>query len=165
MQGYIYCIQENGKVIYVGCTQNISKRISDHLLESIHLREKSQPIHRYINQKGIENFEFKILAYHEFNDNNDMFDKEAYFIEKFGTCKFGFNIATGGNRGKTFEKNPNARKIKCLNTGEEFDTIQRACWKYGLGITEMSSHLSGKRYKNGIGKRKLGVAYKFEYVK
>lgn len=164
MQGYVYCIQENGNPIYVGCTQNISKRIGEHIQNALRTNSKQQPIHKYMQEKGIENFEFKILRCHDFSDNNDLFRTEAEYIHMFKTYQNWFNYNEGGNGTGENEKNPNARRIRCVNDGEVFDTIQRACFKYGLGITEMSSHLTGKRYKKGIGKRKLGYALKFEYV-
>lgn len=164
MQGYLYCIQENGKPIYVGCTQNLSKRIAEHIQGALHTSPKQQPIHKYMQEKGIANFEFKVLRCHDFADNNEMFKAEAEYIEKFNTYAEGFNYNEGGNGTGIENKNPNARRIRCINSGEEFDTIQRACWKYNLGITEMSSHLTGKRYQNGIGKRKYGYALKFEYI-
>ena len=164
MKGYVYCILENGKPIYVGCTQNLSKSIQEHVCGATHTSKKQQPIHKHMQDVGIENFEFKVLRYHDFKDTRDMYEAEAYYINSFGTYDNGFNYNSGGDGTGSNGKNPNARAVRCVNTGEEFDCIQRACYAYGLGITEMSSHLTGKRYKNGIGKRKLGTPYKFEYV-
>lgn len=163
MKGYIYCIQENGKVIYVGCTKNLSKRIMEHVTGATHISDKQQPIHKHMYDKGIENFEFKILKKHDFLDNDDMYRSEAEYINLFGTYKNGFNYNSGGTLTGEGTRNPNARPVICVTTGERFGCVQEACFKFGLGITEMSSHLTGKRYKNGIGKRKLGMNYIFEY--
>ena len=164
MKGYIYCILENEKPIYVGCTQNLGKRITEHITNATHTTNKQQPIHKHMQEVGIENFEFKVLRLHDFKDINDMYEAEAYYINEYGTYKSGFNFNSGGNSTAGGSKNPNARAVRCVETGEEFDCIQRACHAFGLGITEMSSHLTGKRYQNGIGRNKLGKAYRFEYV-
>ena len=163
MKGYIYCILENGTPIYVGCTYNIGKRITEHIMGATHIMKKQQPIHKHMYEKGIENFEFKILKKDDFIDREDMYRLEAEYINKLGTYKSGLNFNAGGNMTGEGTRNPNARPIICITTGERFNCIQEACYKYGLGITEMSSHLTGQRYKNGIGKRKLGKALKFTY--
>lgn len=163
MIGYIYCIQENNKPIYVGCTQNVSIRIKQHIEEATKAKHRQQPIHKYMHEKGLANFEFKILETREFAERAEMYELEKEYISKFDTYNNGLNWNAGGNTKGEGVKNPNARAIVCETTGEHFDCIQDACYKYGLGITEMSSHLTGQRYKNGIGKRKLGKALKFKY--
>ena len=46
-------------------------------------------------------------------------------------------------------KNPNAKKVKCLETGEIFDTLNDACKKLNVNITSLSSCLKGRLNRAG----------------
>lgn len=165
MKGYIYCIREKttSKVLYVGCTVSFTKRKYEHFNAKYSIN-KIQPIQRHIRKFGKENFEMKIILEKEFKNLKEMYKYEGYYIKKYNTFEKGFNYNYGGATTGGRNKNPNATKIKCITTNETFECIKDACEKYGIKQTEMASHLSKKRYKNGIGKRKCGIPLFFEYV-
>lgn len=164
MKGYIYCIKQNidSKVLYIGCTSNFLKRKYEHFKAKS--STKIQPIQRYIRKMGKQNFKMEIILEKEFKDLKEMYKYEGYYIKKYNTFEKGFNYNYGGATIGGHSKNPNATKIKCVNNGEVFTCIKDACEKYNLAQSEMASHLSRKRYIDGIGKRKYGVPLFFEYI-
>ena len=58
---------------------------------------------------------------------------------------------SSAKKGKyTYEKSCNAKKVYCLNTGEEFDCMIKACEKYGLESRNLSNCASGVRKYCGM---------------
>lgn len=57
-------------------------------------------------------------------------------------------------------KNPNRKRVLCLNTGEIFETVNDAANKYGISPTGISSCLHKKR--KGAGKDKNGITLQWE---
>lgn len=164
MIGYIYCIKENNKVIYVGCTKNFKHRKGEHF-HCIRTNEtKMQPIQRYIVKNNLKDDCMEILLEKDFIDLKEMYYYESFYIDKYNTFNDGLNYNEGGASSGTGVKNSNARRIICENTGEVFNCIKDACNKYNLVASEMSSHLNRKRYINGIGKNKVGYNLMFTYL-
>ena len=46
----------------------------------------------------------------------------------------------------------NAKSIKCVTTGEVFDSMKSACEKYRMDPSSLSGHLNKRRYLNGCGR-------------
>lgn len=161
--GYVYGVKRKGtdEIIYVGCTVNLKSRWREH----INFREeKSQPIQRYIKDVGFENFEIVVLLEKPVKQTSDLFDDERYFVKKYNTFENGFNGNTGGSDIPFGSRNTNARKVICETTGEIFLTSKEAALKYDFDFSDFSGHLTGRKYKNGIGQRKHGKALFFRYL-
>lgn len=61
--------------------------------------------------------------------------------------------------------NPNSKQVVCLNTGEIFETIQKAANKYGATINRITKCCLGKNYSSGkIDDEKLVWAYYNDYI-
>lgn len=159
MKGYIYAIKENCKIIYIGSTINPKDRFYEHLTE--HRCKKMQPIHKYLRSIENKGISIDIIKTVDFNNRKQLNEIEFSYINKYNTVNNGFNIDDGKRCGKL---NANARRVICTNNGKVFNTVKEACEHYGISITEMSSHLTKKRYLNGIGKRKVGELLLFEYI-
>lgn len=95
---YIYKITNNinGK-IYIGKTSNtIEQRFKRHCLDS--LKYKERPLYRAFNKYGISNFSIEQI---EECSPEQASDREIYWIEYFGSFKYGYNATKGGD-GKTY---------------------------------------------------------------
>jgi group I intron endonuclease len=66
----------NGK-IYIGSSQNISKRFSQYSNPNYLKRNTSMPICRALLKHGYENFDFSIIEYCEVQD---LMDREEYYL-------------------------------------------------------------------------------------
>lgn len=159
MKGFIYVIKENKKVLYVGSTQNFERRKRQHFKED--RKEKMQAIHKYMRSKNNEGFSVEVIKEVQVNNVKELQRIEKRFIDKFDTVNNGFNLHNGTRNGT---KNSNARAVKCLNDGRIFATVSEACQNYGFNPSELASHLTGKRYLNGIGTKKFGTPLMFEYL-
>lgn len=95
---YIYKITNliNGK-IYIGKTNNtIESRFKKHCLDS--LKYKERPLYRAFNKYGIKNFSVEEI---EKCSTSDSSDREIYWIEYYGSFKYGYNATRGGD-GKAY---------------------------------------------------------------
>ena len=60
-------------------------------------------------------------------------------------------------RNLSYGNNPRARKVRCINTGEVFNSVKEAAERYGLSRTAVNNCCTG--YRNSC------YGYKWEYVK
>jgi len=94
---YIYKITNilNNKV-YIGMTINtIKERWEQHCNESLRERGKDRPLYRAINKYGKDSFLIEELEFIE--NENQMAERERYWIEYFGSFKNGYNATLGGD--------------------------------------------------------------------
>lgn len=85
----------NGK-IYIGQTWNtIKQRWFDHKKPS---GKNCVKLHRAITKHGAENFTTELLTFCGTQESADYW--EEYFIKKYNSIKLGYNIRTGGSRGR-----------------------------------------------------------------
>jgi group I intron endonuclease len=85
----------NGKV-YIGQTWNtIKQRWFDHKKPSGHNCLK---LHRAIMKHGTEKFTQELLTVCATQESSDYW--ESYFIKQYDSIELGYNIRTGGSRGK-----------------------------------------------------------------
>lgn len=93
---YIYKITNdiNGK-IYIGKTINtITDRWAEHCNESTYDRSKNRPLYRAMNKYGIEHFYIEQIE----KCSVDMLsEREKYWIEFYGSFKYGYNATKGGD--------------------------------------------------------------------
>lgn len=93
---YIYKItnQINGKS-YIGKTlKTVADRWKDHISESQRVRQEHRPLYSAIKKYGIENF---VIEEIESCSDLELSDRERYWIEYFGTFKYGYNATIGGD--------------------------------------------------------------------
>lgn len=127
--GYIYCITNliNNKK-YIGKTVGlIQDRFKKHCLDSRKKRCEKRPLYNAINKYGIENFKIEEI---EQVANNDLSEREIFWIKKYNTFgSNGYNATTGGD-GKILYNHTEivrlyklgytviqiAQKIKCSRT-------------------------------------------------
>ena len=127
--------KNNGKV-YIGQSDNIERRISEHK------RKKNQTIDDYINILGVENFTFEIV---EECALEDLDKKEQEYIDKYDSQKNGYNLQKGGFNNSQGEGNGRA-----LLTEEEVIFI-RICYNNH----EQPSEIFEKYFKNKITKNQF----------
>lgn len=91
--------KNNGKV-YIGQSNNIERRISEHK------RVRSLTIDDYINVLGADNFIYEVIE----ECPQELLDqKEQEYIEKYDSIKNGYNNQYGGNNNSSGEGNGRAR--------------------------------------------------------
>lgn len=92
MQG-IYVIQNliDGKC-YVGKSQDIETRRKKHVRRVLNKDHGSfNKLYKAINQDGIDNFQFAILEELPNADNDELLNRETYWINKLNTIENGYN--------------------------------------------------------------------------
>lgn len=90
--------KNNGK-IYIGQSNNVEKRISEHK------QKRTMTIDEYINVLGVENFDFEIL---EECNKEELDKKEQEYIKYFNSQEEGYNIQKGGFNNSQGEGNGRA---------------------------------------------------------
>lgn len=93
---YIYKItnQINGKV-YIGKTLNtIQERWRKHCSDYKKERCEKRPLYRAINKYGVENFTIEQV---EECSPEVASEREKYWIEQYGSFKYGYNATVGGD--------------------------------------------------------------------
>lgn len=86
------------KKSYIGQTKYEEKRKSNHRRNT---QKLDTSFGRALKKYGYENFEYKVLFKAYFQDKERLTDMlnymEMYFIKKYDTIKYGYNIMIGGN--------------------------------------------------------------------
>ena len=102
--GYIYKITNdiNDKV-YIGKTQNsVSQRFSEHLRDAKKESCEKRPLYSAIRKYGEQHFAIHIL---EECSNEDLSERERYWIKKYGSYKIGYNATVGGDGSSFVDRN------------------------------------------------------------
>lgn len=142
----------NGK-FYVGVTKQDVERRWRH--DGSGYKYHNPLMWRAICKYGWENFDHVIFASGLTKEEAE--NMEIILIEKLNSIKNGYNIYPGGQlrSEENIEanrighiglhvggKNPRAKKVKCLESGLEFDTISDAAEYYKVHRSEMSLYLN-----------------------
>ncbi len=93
----IYIIQHKINLkIYVGLTNNVSRRWSHHKFLSKNLTKKPQPIHQAMHLDGFDFYRFTVIEQHSFKEDAE--EAEKFYIAFFQTRNedLGYNRAIGG---------------------------------------------------------------------
>lgn len=132
---YMYTNKINGKK-YIGQTiGSLKKRHSQHICQN------ETYFDRALNKYGAENFELEIIEDNIF-DENELNDKEIYYINKFDTFNNGYNMTRGGNNGTKFNEEDRDKIINLIkNTSMSFKEIGE---KTGYTIYTISSINQGE---------------------
>lgn len=144
--GIYYIKNKLNNKYYIGQSINVYKRLLFHINKS--KIAEYQHIHRAINKDGIENFEFGILAYVNFDNINGVKTKldflEKYYIRKFKCFgKNGYNATIGGDKGvlglkQKLETRQHIHEIRINQLREKYNM---ECWCYNLN-TKQYYHLN-----------------------
>ena len=98
------------KKVYIGCSKNIEHRWIAHKSESILEKypQYNYTIHKAFRKYGIDNFTFEII---EFCKEDELFEKEKFWIKKYDSFNSGYNDTEGGDSGPSMsgETNPNSK--------------------------------------------------------
>ena len=90
---YIYKITNNiNDKIYIGKTENsIEKRFKEHCSDAFKEKNEKRPLYAAMRKYGIENFSVE-----EVEETNNPEEREIYWIEFYGSFKYGYNATLGG---------------------------------------------------------------------
>ena len=93
---YIYKIKNNiNDKIYIGKTmKNINKRFKEHCRDSKREDIENIPLYKAMNKYGIENFSVELI---EECEDDILSQREIYWIEYYGSFKYGYNATLGGD--------------------------------------------------------------------
>lgn len=84
----------NDDKAYIGKSVNVKKRIQDHFKAACGISSISdQKIHHAMLEQGLDNWQVEVVCY---CPKDELGEKEKFYIEKFGTQTYGWNIASGG---------------------------------------------------------------------
>jgi group I intron endonuclease len=124
----IYKIENTiNKKVYIGQSNNISLRFSNHKYELNNNKHSNSHLQRAWNKYGKENFTFEILCECNLEELNE---KEIYFIGLYCSFEHGYNRTEGGSdseaaaefgrrMAKIMHERKRTTKNKCLECGTE----------------------------------------------
>lgn len=141
----IYCFENkiNGK-LYIGQAQNIKERIRHHIKSKDHLY-----IHKALRKYGVDNFNFYIL---EFCSIDKLSELEIYYIQKYNTFKYGYNLTAGGEGGKRGVKL--SKKQKSLISKYNSKDV----WAYNFKFDYFLKAKSAEKLANKINKKRYNIS-------
>lgn len=122
----------NGKK-YVGITHNsIEQRFQEHLAKS-RCKNGNWKLHRALRKYGFDNFNFEILVKIRKISDKKKLDEilnnlEKYYIEKYNSYHFGYNLTKGGDGSLDFHHSEKTKKKMCItrqNMSEEYKELLR----------------------------------------
>ncbi len=146
MYGIIYrAFLEDGRS-YVGQTINtFEDRKNKHKLLAENSRNDCRHFYRAMRKYGFDSFMWEILDSAESKEELDL--KEIQYIEKLNSIKNGFNIRTGGSRGKLSEESKEAISIK--NSGEGNGMYGKLAWNSGRKLSQEHVDKIITKFKKG----------------
>lgn len=184
----------NGKV-YIGQTiKGFNKRKRTHVYELLNNRHNNKKLQNAWNKYGSKNFEFSII---EFCEESALDEKERYYIQKYNSFRFGYNMTIGGkqvmqNRSHSLEtrkkfseirkslwidneykermmnrpvyygsESSRATRVICINDQRIFDSMMEAGEYYGIGMKKVSSCCTGHCEYTGL--EETGIKLQFAY--
>ena len=91
---YIYKITNDiNNKIYIGKTEfSIEKRFHEHCRDAFKERNEKRPLYAAIRKYGVEHFHIE-----EIEQTQQPEEREKYWIEQYGSFKYGYNATLGGD--------------------------------------------------------------------
>lgn len=164
----------NNKV-YIGKAKNIYNRIGQHRRDSGYIDKRKSYIHRAITCYGIDNFSVSILELYDSIEEYILYggEEEKYWIQYYHSYdrKKGYNLTLGGDgvvgwhhtkewkekhskemigkNNPSYNKHTNGKRVKCIETGIEYNSTREAEKITGILHCGISSACRGeyKQYK------------------
>lgn len=136
-QGTIYLIENkvNGNK-YIGQTvMQLNKRWLAHIQESKTFSER--PLYRAMNKYGLDSFNIKVI---EETTEDNLSEREVYWIEYFNSYNRGYNATTGGEHPEHSEKT----KDKISQTMSDLSRSDE--WKDNISIGLKNKFERGERW-------------------
>ena len=137
---YIYKIENkiNGK-IYIGKTlKTIEERWREHCKDFQRERCEKRPLYSAMNKYGIENFIVKEV---EQCEESVLSEREKYWIEYYGSFKYGYNATIGGD-GKAY-----IDREKVINTYNQIGNIKETAKLLNISADSINSILKNNNIK------------------
>lgn len=126
--------------IYIGSSKEIRKRWVAHIKDFLDNTHHNGKLQNHFNKYGIENFLFEIV---EFCEEKDLIEIETNYILKLNTLKEGFNLVLPA-------KQPiNDKRVRCIETGIIYKSINEAAEKTGVRSDSISAVCRGVQGKAG----------------
>jgi group I intron endonuclease len=99
---YLYCYTSPSGKKYVGITDCIKRRQSEHSKKEFGCRKNTTKFAQAIRKYGYKNFTFEVIG--KSSNVLTIEEFEIYYIELFDCINNGYNITTGGSRGSASRK-------------------------------------------------------------
>ena len=152
---YIYKIENklNGK-IYIGKTlKTIQERWKEHCRDFQKERYEKRPLYSAMNKYGIENFFIEEV---EQCEESVLSEREKYWIEYYGSFKYGYNATNGGDCKRYIDRN------LIIKTYREIGVMQRVADLLSISVDSVRNILKENNIKihsyKEINKRLYGKA-------
>jgi group I intron endonuclease len=112
----IYFENDKNNKVYVGISNNLTRRKTDHLNNLLENCHKNKFLQNAYKKYGVENFKFEIL---ETCDINFLVSKEEEYIKKFNSFnnRYGYNLTSGGEHKKLSESTK--KKLSKVKSGNK----------------------------------------------
>lgn len=150
---YIYKITNkiNNK-IYIGKTlRSIEERWKQHCSDYKRERCEKRPLYSAMNKYGIENFTIEEV---EQCEESVLSEREKYWIEYYGSFKYGYNATIGGD-GKAY-----IDREKVINTYNQIGNIKETAKLLNISANSVNSILKNNNIKiltsSEVNKQKYG---------
>lgn len=137
---YIYKIENkiNGK-IYIGKTlKTIEERWREHCKDFQRERCEKRPLYSAMNKYGIENFIVKEV---EQCEESVLSEREKYWIEYYGSFKYGYNATIGGDGKPYIDRN------LVIKTYQEIEVMQRVADLLNISVDSVKNILKENNIK------------------
>jgi group I intron endonuclease len=142
------CKNKISDKVYIGKTiHNLEKRKEQHIVASL---KKNTIFYNALRSYGIDNFLWEVI--YTAKTNEELNEKEIYYITKYDSINAGYNMVVGGNGGYNQYAVDANRKKRSGKTYEEIYT------KNGLKIMkEVAKNFGiiGAKYTRSLSKEKL----------
>lgn len=134
---YLYCYTSPSGKKYVGITDCIKRRQSEHSKKEFGCRKDTSKFAQAIRKYGYKNFTFEVIGWAK--DRKIIEDFEIYFIELHDSVNSGYNITTGGSCAKISRKFTAEKLIQIDNDLKNTDlTYLEIKNKYNISFAMIS---------------------------
>jgi group I intron endonuclease len=184
---FIYKITniKNNK-IYVGQTRRskIELRFKEHIKQSMNKNSKyyNFDLYKDLRKYGKRNFKIEVLE--EIFNEEDLLNKEDFYILKYNSINKGYNKLRSGKNitfpidmkkkisesqkgdknhmyGKNGKLNPASKPVRCITENKTFNSLKEASDYYNLSTSLIRGNIKGRHKCCG---KKIGKKLNFEYI-
>lgn len=154
---YLFREKVTGKVIYVGSSARPSARMKEHLQILDERKPNNQKIYDYMRNNGLKFYKDVEVIWVDCADNKEeMYELEAQYYYKYQDTVMNDRPAEI----RDGKYNPKRRKVRCINTGEIFNTVTECASYFHKGRNTITRVLNKVHEYTYINDEK----YYFEYV-